>query len=169
MSVRTEEDGVSGVAFRLNGRAVTIQASPTLPLADLLRDGCGLTSVKIGCSRAVCGSCTVLVDGRPAASCALFAFHAEGTEVTTVEGLATPTGQRHPIQEAFADAAAFQCGYCTGGMMMLAKALLDSDPDPSRATVAEWISANVCRCTGYAMIIEAVLDAARRMRGAAHA
>lgn len=152
------------LSFRLNGRSVTLMVAPTAPLVEVLRHDLGLASVKLGCSRAVCGSCTVLIDGRPATSCALFAFHADGADVTTVEGLATPAGGRHPIQEAFADAAAFQCGYCTGGMMLLTKALLDENPDPDRATVVEWVSSNICRCTGYAMIVDAVLDAARRMR-----
>ena len=157
------------IRFRLNGREAVLHAPPSTPLAEALRGECGMKGVKIACSRAVCGSCTVLIDGRPGASCALFAYHAEGAEVITVEGLAHLDGTPDPIQAAFAEHAALQCGYCTAGMLLLTRALLDSDPDPSRETVVEWISSNICRCTGYAMIVEAVLDAARRRRAeAAH-
>ena len=152
--------------FVLNGRETSVACAPTDTLLTVLRERCGSAGTKLACSRAVCGACTVLIDGRPGASCALFAFHAEGTSVETVEGLSRPGGPPHPIQEAFVQAGAFQCGYCTAGMMMLAAALLRRDPDPDRRTVRGWISSNVCRCTGYAMIEEAVLDAGRRMRAA---
>jgi carbon-monoxide dehydrogenase small subunit len=154
---------MADVSFNLNGRPMSYDGPPTTPLIQVLRESCGDTSVKLACSRAVCGSCTVLIDGVPGASCALFAYHADGAKVLTAAGLSAP----HPIAEAFADHAAFQCGYCTAGMLMLTKALLDRDPDPDRETVVQWISSNICRCTGYAMIVDAVLDAARRLRGAA--
>ena len=129
----------------------------------MLRDRCGTHGVKVACSRAVCGACTVLIDGRPGASCALFAYQAEGATIETIEGLAGPEGP-HPIQQAFAEHAAFQCGYCTSGMIMLAAGLLRRDPDPDRDTILRTVSSNVCRCTGYAMIVEAIVDAARRSR-----
>jgi aerobic carbon-monoxide dehydrogenase small subunit len=111
----------------------------------------------------VCGSCTVLVDGTPVAACSKFAFQIDGSRVTTVEGLGAG-GALDPVQQAFVDNAAFQCGYCTSGMILLSKALLAHDPDPDRATIVEWLSSNVCRCTGYTQIIAAVEDAARRLR-----
>ncbi len=148
--------------FRLNGadEAMTVPAS--LPLIDLLR-GQNLPGTKLACSRGVCGSCTVLIDGCPAASCALFAFHAEGREITTIEAVAHDR-VLDALREAFTRNSAFQCGYCTAGMMMLAKGLLDREASPTRATVVEWMSSNICRCTGYAVIIEAVLDAAAALR-----
>ena len=148
--------------FQLNGRLVAFNGPPSTPLVAVLRDHCGDASVKISCSRAVCGSCTVLIDGTPGARCALFVYHADGRAVTTAQGLKTT----HPVAEAFADHAALQCGYCTSGMIMLATALLQTIPDPDRETVVQWMSSGVCRCTGYAMIIDAVMDAARRMRDA---
>lgn len=147
------------VKLTLDGRATTLAAAPTAPLAHALREH-GIPGVRVACSRAVCGACTVLLDGEPAASCAMFVFQAEGRSVETVAGL-----RDHPLQAAFARAGAFQCGYCTGGFLMLAKALLAHDPAPSRATIAEWLSSNICRCTGYQVIIEAVEAAAAEMRG----
>ena len=163
------EDDPVPVRFKLNGKDCAVEVAANLPLISLLRDVCATTGTKLSCSRGVCGSCTVLIDGVPAASCSLFAFHADGAEVTTIEGLAAD-GRLHPIQEAFARKSAFQCGYCTGGMILLAKALLDRNPAPDAAEVTEWISSNVCRCTGYRLIVEAVLDAAEHLRkGTAHA
>jgi len=162
----TERSGPSlKLAFTLDGRPVEIETATSTSLADLLRESFGRTGTKISCSRAVCGACTVLVDGRPTASCATFAFEVEGAVVRTVEGLAQ--GETlDPVQAAFADLSAFQCGYCTSGMIMLATALLDSQPDPSRETIVEWISSNICRCTGYTLIIEAIQEAARRRNAA---
>jgi carbon-monoxide dehydrogenase small subunit len=110
----------------------------------------------------VCGACTVLIDGQPMASCTQFAFMAEGRSVTTIEGLAPPD-RLHPIQEAFIDAAALQCGFCTPGMILLLQALLSEDPDPDETTLRRWLSSSVCRCTGYQAIIDAALLAARRI------
>ena len=151
------------IALTLNGRALRTSVAPQTMLADLLRDQCGLTGTKIGCDQATCGACTVLVDGAPMAACATFAWQADGTAVTTIEGLAS-NGVLDPVQEAFKAKSAFQCGYCTPGMILAAKALLAQSPSPDRAAIRDWLSANVCRCTGYQMIVEAVEDAARRLR-----
>ena len=150
------------IALTLNGRPLRAEVAPVLLLADLVRDQCGLTGTKIGCDQATCGACTVLVNGAPMAACATFAWQADGAAVTTIEGLAI-NGALDPVQEAFKAKSAFQCGYCTPGMILLAKALLAANPAPDRATIRDWLSANVCRCTGYQMIIEAVEDAARRL------
>jgi carbon-monoxide dehydrogenase small subunit len=144
--------------FRLNGEEREIECSPSLTVWELIHDRLGLTGTKLGCSRAVCGSCSVLVDSVPKASCALFAFELEGADVVTIEGIAA---SGHPIVDAFASHSAFQCGYCTSGMIVVAKALLDREPEPDRRTIVEWVSSNVCRCTGYGLIVEAVEDAAR--------
>ena len=150
--------------FCLNGKAITRTVPVERTLADLLHDDLGLPGTKLGCSRGVCGACVTLIDGQPVASCSTFAFEVDGRDVLSIEGLAGPDGKLHAVQQAFIERSAFQCGYCTGGMVLLAKALLDRDPDPSRETIVEWLSSNVCRCTGYALIIEAVQLAAQRLR-----
>ncbi len=151
------------IALTLNGRVLRASVAPQMLLADLLRDQWGLTGTKIGCDQATCGACTVLVDGAPMAACATFAWQADGAAVTTIEGLAAGSAL-DPVQEAFKARSAFQCGYCTPGMILSAKALLARNPAPDRAAIRDWLSANVCRCTGYQMIVEAVEDAARRLR-----
>ncbi len=151
------------IALTLNGRALRTSVAPETMLADLLRDQLGLTGTKIGCDQAMCGACTVLVDGAPIAACTTFAWQIDGAAVTTIEGLAA-NGALDPVQEAFKAKSAFQCGYCTPGMILSAKALLAQNPSPDRAAIRDWLSANVCRCTGYQMIVEAVEDAARRLR-----
>ena len=153
------------IRFTLNGSTVEFDGPASTPLIDMLRDHFGLRGARVACARGVCGSCTVLIDDAPAASCSLFAYRVDGCEVRTIEGLANPD----PVAAAFADHASFQCGYCTSGMIMLATGLLAHDPDPSRETVIAWISSGICRCTGYTMIIEAVLDAAARIREARNA
>jgi carbon-monoxide dehydrogenase small subunit len=157
-------DQTVSVSFHLNGRPVTTEVPTSTILADLLRNTFDKSGVKVGCARSVCGACTVLIDGRPAASCSAFAFEVDGCRVETIEGLAAEDGALDPVQEAFADLSAFQCGYCTSGMIMMTKALLAHDPDPDDATIVEWISSNICRCTGYSLIIEAAKEAARRTR-----
>ncbi len=151
------------IALTLNGRPVQARVEAQTMLADFIRDGRGLTGTKIGCDQATCGACTVLIDGVPAASCSTFAWQADGAAVTTIEGLAAD-GALDPVQEAFKAKSAFQCGYCTPGMILLTKALLAVNPAPDRATIRDWLSANVCRCTGYQMIVEAVEDAAHRLK-----
>jgi carbon-monoxide dehydrogenase small subunit len=139
-------------------RHLTVPANRTL--ASLLREDLGLTGAKLACSRAVCGACTVLIDGAPVAACAQFAFQVDGAAITTIEGLAGPGGTLDPVQQAFKEMSAFQCGYCTAGMILLARALLNENPEPDRATIVDWVSSNICRCTGYQMIVEAVERAA---------
>lgn len=145
------------VAFRLNGADVWRDFPTSAVLAEVLREDLGCMGVKLACSRAVCGACTVLLDGTPVASCATFAFRAEGAEVTTIEGVA----EDDPVRRAFADHSAFQCGYCTPGMILLAKSLLARNQRPTRDEIIAWMSSGLCRCTGYQMIVEAVEIAAR--------
>ncbi len=132
-------------------------------LLDLLRNVFGLTSVKEGCSEGECGACTVLLDGKAATSCTVLAVQARGKSVVTIEGLSSD-GALHPIQQAFIDHDAIQCGFCTPGMIMSAYALLKHNPSPTREEIRRGIEGNLCRCTGYLPIIDAVEDAARRMR-----
>jgi carbon-monoxide dehydrogenase small subunit len=151
------------VVLTVDGARSTVDVATNEMLIDVLRDRLDLTGVKQGCDQAVCGACTVLVDGRPTAACSTFAWRADGAEVRTIEGLAA-SGALDTVQQAFAETGALQCGYCTPGMIMLATALLAREANPDRATIQDWMAANICRCTGYAMIIEAV-EAAARARG----
>lgn len=153
------------VTFELAGREIEVLASPLATLQQVLRTQLGHTSVKDGCRQGGCGSCTVLVDGEPMLSCLLPVQDVAGRRVTTLEGL-TPAQGLSPIQRAFLDANGFQCGYCTPGMEMLAKALLDHNPDPSRDEIVEALSGNVCRCTGYDPIVAAIEAAAAAGREA---
>jgi len=147
------------VSFELSGRDVEVMVAPMTTLQSALRDQLGHTSVKEGCRQGGCGSCTVLVDGEPMVSCLLPVEDVAGRRVTTLESL-TPADGLHPIQRAFLDANGFQCGYCTPGMEMVAKALLDHNPAPSRTEIVDALSGNVCRCTGYRSIIDAISAAA---------
>ena len=151
----------------INGSVRALDIAPRALLIDVLRDA-GYTSVKRGCETGDCGACTVLVDGVPLASCVLFAGQVEGRAVTTVEGLGTPD-RPHPLMEAMVDAGAVQCGFCTPGMILSAKALLDENPSPTATEVQEALDGHLCRCTGYVKQIEAVLDAAARLRHGAAA
>jgi carbon-monoxide dehydrogenase small subunit len=150
--------------FRLNGRPVEVDAPPGRRLLDLLREDLGLIGTKEGCGEGECGACTVLVDGKPRLSCLTLALQVEGKEVLTVEGLAQ-SGKLHPLQEAFIEMAGVQCGFCTPGFLMAAYALLLENPNPTKEEVREWLSGNLCRCTGYEQIVEAVLRAAEKLRG----
>ena len=152
------------VTFYLNGRLTDVMIQPMMTLQTLLREQLGLTATKIGCKQGGCGSCSVLVDGKPMASCLLPVEDVAGKEVTTLEGI-TPDHGLHPLQEAFFENFAIQCGYCTPGVIMVSKALLDQDPQPSREEIIDALSGNVCRCTGYEPIIQAVQEAAQRMNG----
>ena len=153
------------LTLRVNGGEHRLDVEPRRLLADVLRDDLGLTGTHLGCEQGACGACTVLVDGAAVRSCLLFAVQAEGAEVTTVEALARG-GALHPLQEAFRDHHALQCGFCTPGMLLAAVDLLARNPAPTAAEVREELSGNLCRCTGYGRIVDAVLDAAGRMRGA---
>jgi carbon-monoxide dehydrogenase small subunit len=133
-------------------------------LLEVLREKLGLTAAKFGCGQGTCGACTVMVDGEPMLSCLIPAQRLEGRQVETLEDLASG-GELHPLQRAFADGFAAQCGFCTSGMILCAKALLDRNPDPGREDAVEAISGNICRCTGYEPIINAILAAAAEMRG----
>ncbi|MBO0829253.1 MAG: molybdopterin-dependent oxidoreductase [Streptosporangiales bacterium] len=152
------------VRAEVNGRQVERRVPTRAMLADLLREQLGLTGTKVSCGTQVCGACTVLLDGRPVSSCSYLAADADGGRVTTVEGLADGP-ELHPLQRAFVQRTALQCGYCTPGFLMSAKALLDTNPDPTRDEVVDALDGTICRCTGYLPIIDAVLDAARELRG----
>lgn len=149
--------------LRVNGEEVEVAFAPYKTLLEVLREDLGLTGTKHGCELGECGACAVLVDGEPQLACLVLALECEGRSVETVEGLAQG-GTLHPLQAAFADLGAAQCGYCTPGMLMTAKALLEREAAPSRERIREAISGNLCRCTGYAQIVEAIEAAARRMR-----
>ncbi len=151
------------MALSVNGEAVEVAFSPYKTLLEVLREDLALTGTKHGCELGECGACTVLLDGVPVLSCLVLALECEGRAVQTVEGLARGS-ELHPLQEAYADHGASQCGYCSPGMLMTAKALLDAEPNPSRERIREAIAGNLCRCTGYQQIVDAVEDAAARMR-----
>jgi len=148
--------------FKLNGEWVEVESPPAATLLEVLREKLRLTGVKEGCCRGDCGACTVLLNGRPVHSCLTIMEHVQGAEVLTVEGLAR-NGALDALQRAFIEVGAVQCGYCTPGMLMAAKALLSVNPNPSREEVVEALRGNLCRCTGYAMLIKAVLRAAELM------
>jgi len=148
------------MTLTVNGTPYEVAIEPRQSLLQLLREELHLTGTKEGCSEGECGACTILLDGRTADSCLIFALEAQGREVTTIEGLAQGD-QLHPVQKAFAEYGAVQCGFCTPGMILAAKALLDSNPHPTEAEIRQGISGNLCRCTGYVKIVEAIQAAAR--------
>ena len=145
------------VSFTLNGRLQEIEVEPHELLLDVVRDQLGLTGAKRSCDVEVCGACTLLVDGRPVSACTTLAFEVRGRSVLTIEGL----------QEAFIEHGGFQCGFCTPGMILAAKALLDENPNPSEAELKHFMHGNICRCTGYKKIIESIMAAAKKMRAKA--
>ena len=147
----------------VNGEQRTVDVEPRLLLAHLLRQGLGLTGTHVGCDTTSCGACTVLFDGRPVKSCTMLAVQADGHDVETVEGMASAS-ELHPIQEGFKEEHGLQCGYCTPGMMLAAKALLARTPNPTEDDVRWGLSGNLCRCTGYQNIVKAVLWAAEKMQ-----
>ena len=153
------------VTANVNGDAVEFLASPGMTLLDALRDELSLTGTKEGCGSGDCGACSVIVDGRLVCSCLMLAAEAEGRRVQTIEGLAQG-GRLHPLQEKFLEHAALQCGFCTPGLLMAAKALLEANPDPTETEARYWLAGNLCRCTGYDKILRAVLDAAAELRQA---
>jgi carbon-monoxide dehydrogenase small subunit len=151
------------VELTVNGEAAEVSFAPYKTLLEVLREDLALTGTKHGCELGECGACAVLVDGEPKLSCLVLAVECAGRSVETVEGLASGANL-HPLQAAFADLGAAQCGYCTPGILMTAKALLEKEPSPSRERIKEAISGNLCRCTGYQQIFEAIEEAATRMR-----
>jgi len=150
------------IATTVNGVRYERDVEARMLLVDFLREELDLVGTHVGCEHGVCGTCTVLMNGESIRSCITFAVQADGQEITTVESLAN--GDMHPLQEAFWEQQGLQCGYCTPGMLLRAQEILAANPDPTREQVKEEISSNLCRCTGYAFIIDAVLDAAQRMR-----
>jgi aerobic carbon-monoxide dehydrogenase small subunit len=152
------------ITFKVNGADVTVLAGGHQRLIDLLRGPLGLTGTKEGCGEGECGACTVIVDGRVVNSCLYPALEIEGRSVVTIEGLGAGSNTLGPIQQAFVDAGAIQCGFCTPGMIMSTKALLDAIPDPTEADIRGALVGNLCRCTGYVQIVEAVKRAAGTLR-----
>lgn len=155
---------MAGIPIQLviNGESVARTVESRTLLSDFLRQDLGLTGTHVGCEHGVCGACTVLVDGRSARSCLMFAAQADGAEIETVEGLAKESGALSPLQEAFREAHGLQCGFCTPGVLMTASEYLRNDGSPDRENIREAISGNLCRCTGYETIVDAIAKAARR-------
>jgi carbon-monoxide dehydrogenase small subunit len=148
------------VTLTVNDEVHEVLVEPNELLVDVLRDRLDLTGTKVGCGTGDCGACTVIVDGKPVNSCLMLALEANGKEILTIEGLAQ-NGKLHPLQQAFIDAGAIQCGFCTPGMVLSAKALLDQNPHPTEEEIRMEIAGNICRCTGYAKIVEAIWAASR--------
>ena len=153
----------SSVNIRVNGSSQQHEVDPRLLLVHFLRDQCGLTGTHVGCETSICGACTVLLNGQAVKSCTLLAVQADGGEVTTIEGLAR-NGELHPVQEGFWERHALQCGYCTPGMILSGVQLLQNNPKPTREQIAHGLEGNLCRCTGYSHIIDAIQYAAEKMK-----
>jgi carbon-monoxide dehydrogenase small subunit len=153
---------MTDIELRVNGVARRDRVSPRLTLADHLRDRCGLTGTHLGCEHGVCGACTVLLDGQAVRACLVLAVQADGAEVTTVEGIASPDGRLSPVQEAFREHHGLQCGFCTPGFVVSVTAFLHDTPDPTDTEIREALSGNLCRCTGYQGIINAVRAAVEK-------
>jgi carbon-monoxide dehydrogenase small subunit len=148
------------IAFELNGAPVELEIEARETLAEVLRARCRLTGVKLSCEAQVCGACTVLVDGLPVSGCTYLAYEARGKKVITIEGLAEKSGNLHPLQQAFLDNFAFQCGFCTPGMILAAKALLDEKAQPTHEEIIAYMDGNLCRCTGYLAIVKSIQQVA---------
>lgn len=151
------------ISFTVNGDLQELFVEPRKTLLAVIRDTIGLTGTKEGCSTGDCGACTVIVNGEPVTSCMMLGVSANGKEVTTIEGISSP-GELHPVQQAFLEKGGYQCGFCTPGFIMAAKALLDDNPNIAEDEMRHALGGNICRCTGYTKIIEAVLSAAETMR-----
>jgi aerobic carbon-monoxide dehydrogenase small subunit len=148
----------------INGREYRGEAEPRKLLVDFIRDDLGLTGTHVGCEHGVCGACTVLLDNEPVRACLMFAVQANGAQLGTVEGLAPNATELHPIQQSFWELHGLQCGFCTPGILLTAQALLKENQDPSEEEIRDWISGNLCRCTGYQNIVAAIQDAAKKLR-----
>lgn len=153
----------SEIVLHVNGQDYRVAVEPDELLVDVLRDRLGLTGTKKGCGTGDCGACTILMDGRPVTSCLVLAVAAQGKSLLTVEGLIT-NGRLHPLQQSFIDLGAVQCGYCTPGLLMMARAILDANPAPTEEEVRAGIAGNLCRCTGYTKVVQAILAAAQVIR-----
>ena len=152
------------INLTINGQSYSGEVEPRMLLSDFLRHELGLTGTHVGCEHGVCGACTVLLDGQPVRSCLMFAVQADGLELSTVEGLASDVDFLHPLQQAFWEAHGLQCGFCTPGFLMTIVPFLEENPQPTELEIREAISGNLCRCTGYQNIVEAVRIASERMR-----
>jgi aerobic carbon-monoxide dehydrogenase small subunit len=153
------------IQLKVNGSIEEVLVEPWWSLATVLREELGLVGTKISCETGDCGACTIIIDGKAVKSCIYPVMKAKGREITTIEGLVDVSGKLHPLQEAFIERFAVQCGYCTPGMILAAKALLEENPQPSEEEIKEGLKGNLCRCTGYTKIIEAVQSAAQKMAG----
>ena len=151
------------ITVRINGAQHTGEVEPRKLLSDFIRDDLGLTGTHVGCEHGVCGACTVLLDGAPVRSCLMFAVQADGTDIDTVEGLAPDADTLHPLQEKFQERHGLQCGFCTPGILLTARALLRENADPGETEIREWLSGNLCRCTGYRNVVTAIREAAELM------
>lgn len=156
---------MTALRLEVNGRAWHVEVEDRTSLLDCLRDALGLCGTHAGCEHGVCGTCTILLDGAPVRACLMLAAQAEGHRITTIEGIAPRPGELSVVQDAFCETHAMQCGYCTPGMVLTAEALLAANPAPSRVEIIAAISGNLCRCTGYGQIVEAIALAAERRRG----
>ena len=149
--------------FEVNGKQVSVEVEPRMTLVDCLRHELRLTGTHVGCEHGVCGACTILFNGEPVRSCLLFAVQANGAELKTVEGIAPNATELHPLQEKFWELHGLQCGFCTPGILLTAEALLKEIPNPSELEIREWLSGNLCRCTGYQNIVSAIQEAAKTL------
>lgn len=163
MPLETVAPAVMLLKTTVNGRAISLEIEPRTMLLDLLRDRLGLTGAKRSCDTQVCGACTVLLDGAPVSACCTLAYEADGGTIETIEGLAGPDGL-HPIQQAFVDLGAIQCGFCTPGFVLTTKAMLAENPHPTRVEIEEYLGGNLCRCTGYWRIIDAIQLAGKKLQ-----
>lgn len=152
------------IELKVNGEVFKVEVEPRRTLLEVLRENLGLTGTKEACNKGDCGACTVLIDGKPVLSCLTLAIEVQGKDILTIEGLAKGY-ELHPIQQAFVDHGAIQCGFCTPGMIMSAKALLDKNPNPTEGEIRDGISGNICRCTGYLKIVEAIQEVAKTIGG----
>jgi aerobic-type carbon monoxide dehydrogenase small subunit (CoxS/CutS family) len=154
---------VQTIRLTVNGEEHRLRVPVRKLLSDVIREDLALTGTHVGCEHGVCGACTVLLDGRPVRSCLMFAVQGDGHEVTTIESMGTGEGDLHPIQQAFWEKHGLQCGFCTPGMVLTAKALLEQNPNPTEPEIRDGLAGNICRCTGYVFIVDAVQDAAERL------
>ncbi|AJY76161.1 (2Fe-2S)-binding protein [Paenibacillus beijingensis] len=159
-----EQKRLETISLKVNNKQYTVDVEPRMLLSDVLRDELRLTGTHVGCEHGVCGACTIIMDGRPVRSCLVFGVQANEAEIATVEGLEGENGELHPVQQGFWEKHGLQCGFCTPGMMMTACSFLEQNPDPTREEIREAISGNLCRCTGYQGIVDAVEFAAKEMR-----